>query len=305
MKIRTALNIVIVVLFIIFAVFVSVLTFSFQRMSIARQQSQLATAIAVDASRFRSLALEYLLNPSERVGRQMYRQYEVVGAQLNHVVANSGTDTSELEGDFLALEREFAELIAVHEEEDNVLNVELRDLLGQQVSVASQRIVSGLLEISAVHEIHVRDALRLAYFTVFIASLGAFILVLVIFGLFKNKVVRPILRMESDMRLITAGDLGHKVADGRGDEIGKLAQSINAMVSKLKELDDLKSTFINTAAHQLRTPMTNIRWTTEGMLASLPKTQTNVRKKIESIHENVIKMVTAVKDLLDVTSIQR
>lgn len=66
------------------------------------------------------------------------------------------------------------------------------------------------------------------------AAVGAgFLFVLVAVGAF----VRPVQRLVELARRIRGGDLGARVAVGRGDELGELAEAMNAMSTDLREQD--------------------------------------------------------------------
>lgn len=75
-------------------------------------------------------------------------------------------------------------------------------------------------------------------------------------------------------------------------------------VTKLRELDQMKNSFLSIAAHQLRTPLGSMRWSTElllgGDFGKLPKAALEV---IHQIYDNSVRMVLLVNDLLDVSRI--
>lgn len=75
-------------------------------------------------------------------------------------------------------------------------------------------------------------------------------------------------------------------------------------ITKLRELDQMKNSFLSVAAHQLRTPLGSMRWTMEmlanGDLGKLPQT---AKEAIDQIYENSGRMVVLVNDLLNVSRI--
>ena len=74
--------------------------------------------------------------------------------------------------------------------------------------------------------------LRLILLLVF---LGTALLVLVVGGLLARRISRPLERLVSSMRTVSAGDLGHRGAAGPADEIGYLTSSFNEMTASLEE----------------------------------------------------------------------
>lgn len=75
-------------------------------------------------------------------------------------------------------------------------------------------------------------------------------------------------------------------------------------ITKLKEIDKMKSEFVSTASHQLRTPLTGIKWFAELLLndksGKLTDKQDEYVSNIAKSNERLIKLVD---DLLDVTRI--
>lgn len=74
-------------------------------------------------------------------------------------------------------------------------------------------------------------------------------------------------------------------------------------ITEEQEVDRMKTEFVSVASHQLRTPLTGIRW-----LLELIETNTKLTKEqkqiIEEITINTDRMVTLVNDLLDVSHIE-
>lgn len=111
---------------------------------------------------------------------------------------------------------------------------------------------------------------------------------------------------------ISKGDLNYqiKVTD-KDDEFGHLAGAFNDMTRKLKEnkerdelINQMKSDFVSIAAHQLRTPLTGIKWVMEALLngdaGELSSNQKEILKKGYESNERVIKLSS---DLLNVARI--
>jgi signal transduction histidine kinase len=75
--------------------------------------------------------------------------------------------------------------------------------------------------------------------------------------------------------------------------------------AELKENDEIKSEFISTASHELRTPITvinsYIEMFLEGMLGELPDIQ---REKIEIISSQIGHMIRLVEDMLDTSRLE-
>ena len=88
----------------------------------------------------------------------------------------------------------------------------------------------------------------------------------------------------------------------RRDEIGILAGSFNSMIKQLAEYEQMQADFINTAAHELRTPIQPIVGLTEVML-SKTKDQTQ-RELLEIVARNSKRLKRLVENVLDITRIE-
>lgn len=103
------------------------------------------------------------------------------------------------------------------------------------------------------------------------------------------------------------------------DELGLFAHTFNDMTAKIqatqealqielektKKLDRQKTEFLSIAAHQLRTPMSGIKWVVsmavEGDLGALPD---EAKQQLGKGLENINRMITLINSLLDVTQIE-
>jgi len=76
-----------------------------------------------------------------------------------------------------------------------------------------------------------------------------------------RRTLRPLRRMTSRTDEIEAtGDLSLRVAgDGPRDEVGRLAESFDAMLERLEESFRSQQRFVADASHELRTPLTVVR----------------------------------------------
>lgn len=77
-------------------------------------------------------------------------------------------------------------------------------------------------------------------------------------------------------------------------------------VTHVKELDNMKSEFLSVAAHQLRTPLSGIRWHLEmlrdGTYGDITQ---DVEKVLSQIHMSNIRLIELVNNLLDVSRIDQ
>ncbi|MEI6588097.1 MAG: HAMP domain-containing sensor histidine kinase [Candidatus Moraniibacteriota bacterium] len=80
-----------------------------------------------------------------------------------------------------------------------------------------------------------------------------------------------------------------------------------SLIEQMIRLNRMKSEFVSVASHQLRTPLSVIRWETELLLSKFRKesVSTKQRQSIENINALSGKMTKLVNDLLDVARIDQ
>lgn len=77
--------------------------------------------------------------------------------------------------------------------------------------------------------------------------------------LLSASILRPISALTSAARKMESGDLSQRVNVKAKDELGELANAFNAMADGLDHLEQLRRNMVTDVAHELRTPLSNIR----------------------------------------------
>lgn len=76
------------------------------------------------------------------------------------------------------------------------------------------------------------------------------------------------------------------------------------IIERQKKIDNEKTQFVSLVSHQLRTPMTQIRWNLEEIIEKR-KLPASLRSELEQLHEMVMAENHLVGDLLNVSRIER
>lgn len=131
---------------------------------------------------------------------------------------------------------------------------------------------------------------------------------------------------------VQAGDLTGEAPAGEDDEMGQLTMAVNEMVrhlriileeersmrdnleksraeleaanEKLKELDLMKSEFLNTVSHELRTPLTSIKAFAEILLDNVGEDVETQTEFLEIINKESDRLTRLINNLLDLSRIE-
>ncbi|MDY0913581.1 ATP-binding protein [Rathayibacter festucae] len=83
-----------------------------------------------------------------------------------------------------------------------------------------------------------------------------------------GRALRPVDRMRAEADAVTASALDRRVAEpGSGDEIDRLAQTLNRMLGRLEDGQERQRRFVSDASHELRSPVAALRQSAEVALA--------------------------------------
>src|SRR3989344_5704993 len=140
------------------------------------------------------------------------------------------------------------------------------------------------------------------------------VIIMVIFAssLISASVVRPLKRLLELTHFVSRGNLQYRLKVSSRDELGELTEAFNIMVARLQEqqtrerlISQMKSEFISIAAHQLRTPLSAVKWTikmmVDGDVGELTNEQKDFLNRGYQVNE---RMISLVGDLLNVARIE-
>jgi signal transduction histidine kinase len=142
----------------------------------------------------------------------------------------------------------------------------------------------------AGEEVFLGSVNRSLLLAVVAAGLAAVLLTLAL----SRRILRPIEALTAAARKMEKGDLNQRVEVKSGDEIGQLAHAFNAMADGLARLEQLRFNMVTDVAHELRTPLSNIRGYLEAMRDGVTKPSPVL---IDSLYEEAMLLNRLVDDL--------
>ncbi|MBC7814261.1 MAG: HAMP domain-containing protein [Burkholderiales bacterium] len=125
-----------------------------------------------------------------------------------------------------------------------------------------------------------------------VITAGIAMLLLTIF--LTRRMVSPLEALTSAARQMEKGDLSQRVSVQSQDEIGTLAHAFNAMADGLTRIETLRRNMVNDVAHELRTPLSNIRGYLEALQDGIARPTPEI---IASLHEEAMLLTRLVDDL--------
>ena len=164
------------------------------------------------------------------------------------------------------------------------------------VVVDGERVGSLVLRFPASHlpapEQQVRSAL------IRTALVGAAVAVLVAVGIalfVARRVSRPLVALTDAATEMASGQRGVRVGlGGQPGELGVLATAFDRMSESVEHEEDLRRQVVRDVAHEVRTPLTILRGTTEGLVDGVLEPD---QETLASLHDEVLRLSSLVGDL--------
>ena len=117
-----------------------------------------------------------------------------------------------------------------------------------------------------------------------------------------RRMTRPLRQIEAATHSIADGDFSRRLISDSGDEISRLATSINRMAEDLGRLEVARREFIAKISHDLRTPLTAIKGFVVNLQDEAPD---EMRVSLTTMDEQTDRLIRLVDDLLVLSRLQR
>lgn len=125
-------------------------------------------------------------------------------------------------------------------------------------------------------------------------GLIAVVIALVMTFFLSRRILAPVKTLTSAARRLGRGDLSQRVQIKDKGEMGELAQAFNSMAGDLESTEQLRQNMVADVAHELRTPLSNIRGYLEAIRDGIKRPDADT---IRSIDEEAILLSQLVDDL--------
>ena len=126
----------------------------------------------------------------------------------------------------------------------------------------------------------------------------ALILVVGVTWLLVGWTLRPVESMGREAAVISASDRGRRLPLPRtGDELARLAETLNAMLQRLEEASERERRFVDDASHELRTPLANLKAELDLALRR-SRTAEELERALRSASEETDRLARLADDLL-------
>ena len=109
-----------------------------------------------------------------------------------------------------------------------------------------------------------------------------------------RRILAPVESLSRAAGALASGDFSRRVPVQSRDEVGALAQTFNTMAEELARTEEIRRSLVADVAHELRTPVSNIRGYLEAIQDGLVKTDQGT---LDSMHEEVLILTRLIEDL--------
>ena len=133
----------------------------------------------------------------------------------------------------------------------------------------------------------------------------ALVLGLGLAGIASYSILRPLRRVNAQIRRIGKGQFGGTISLAVPQELRNLVDQVNLMGKKLQKLDEMKSEFLANISHELRTPLASIREGSNLLLDGIPGELTkDQRETLSIISDSSQRLNHLIGNLLDLSRME-
>ncbi|HEY5560922.1 MAG TPA: HAMP domain-containing sensor histidine kinase [Clostridiaceae bacterium] len=150
----------------------------------------------------------------------------------------------------------------------------------------------------------IKAPLTVVYKIIWMCAIAAILVCgVLVYFLTQFIIIKPIREINYIAGKLSQGEVDKRVSINSRDEIGELANSFNIMADSLEAVDMHRKDFISNVSHELRSPITSIKGFIGGILDGvIPKDREEYYLKVT--YEEIQRLTRLVNDLLDLSTIE-
>lgn len=122
-------------------------------------------------------------------------------------------------------------------------------------------------------------------------------------GLVARRTTAPLVRLREGAEAITSGAWGHQVPVDGDEEVAALAESFNAMSSRVDAAYGAQRAFVGDVSHELRTPITSIQGFAEALLDGMAATEEQRERYLRIIREESARLMELTGTMLELADL--
>ncbi|MBI5305070.1 MAG: HAMP domain-containing protein [Chloroflexi bacterium] len=177
------------------------------------------------------------------------------------------------------------------------------DALFTIAPVIYQKQILGIVRLE-LHMRLVREASQQLWLRIIGVSLLAGLVTVVVSLWFANVLTKPISRLRQASVALAQGDLKQRVPVSGPEELRNLATSFNLMADRLARVMQDQRAFVANAAHEFRTPLTNIRLRAEALREGAKDDPAVADRFLMDIEDEIARLTRLVDELLDLSRLE-
>ena len=190
-----------------------------------------------------------------------------------------------------------ATTIASYESRRDTLVDAMTETINAYITLQESSI-GGILRDSHVRSVQAEEIARQLMIMALLLGLG-------LAGVASYSILRPLRRVQEQIRRIGKGQFGRTVHVAVPQELRELVNTVNWMGEKLQKLDQMKSEFLANISHELRTPLTSIQEGTQLLQDGIPGPLTrDQRETLTILLESSQRLNQLIGNLLDLSRME-
>jgi signal transduction histidine kinase len=139
---------------------------------------------------------------------------------------------------------------------------------GERLVIVTTELDDGTVLVAGVDDETRADAVDATRTLLFFAVPVVVVFVGLTCWIVVGRALRPVERLRREAEQVTAADLSRRVGiPGSGDEIDRLASTLNGMLGRLETSQVRQQRFVSDASHELRSPISSLRQNAEVALS--------------------------------------